>query len=223
MKKIEIIPAILPRDFAELEDKISYIKGSVKTVQVDICDGQFTPNPTWPYRKKDETFERILKEEDGLPGWEDINYEMDLMVNRPEEVVGDWLSAGAERIIIHAEAKGDLVKAIEIMKDKVEIGLALNIETSLGVIEPYMNDIQFVQCMGIGRIGFQGQSFDNKVIDKIKEIKAKYPKMIVSVDGGVSLENANSLIEAGADRLVVGSAIFGSDNVFEAISKFNHL
>ncbi len=219
MKKAEIIPAILPRDFSELEDKASLILGAVKNVQIDICDGQFVPNATWPYRKHDNNFDLLLSEDIGLPHWEEINYEFDLMVNNPEEVVSDWLRVGASRLIIHLESKGDISKAI-LIGGEVEIGLAINIETDIEKLEEFKDKIQFVQCMGIDKIGFQGQSFDDKVIQKIKAILTKYPDLTISVDGGVSLLNAPKLIEAGANRLVIGSAIFESDNSFEAIEKF---
>jgi ribulose-phosphate 3-epimerase len=145
------------------------------------------------------------------------------MVNKAEEVVDEWVSTGATRVIVHAEMKGDLAMAITKLKDRAEIGLALNIETAIDVIEPFKDEIQFVQCMGIDHIGFQGQKFDDEVINKIKEIKARYPQLPISVDGGVSLESAPKLIEAGANRLVVGSAIFDSDNVFDAIANFKRL
>jgi ribulose-phosphate 3-epimerase len=221
--KLEIIPAILPRDFTELEDKASLVQGAVKTVQIDICDGQFVPNATWPYKKHDDTFEKLLSEDLGLPFWENLNYEIDLMVNRAEEVAEEWVRAGASRIIIHVEMKGDLAKAISQIKDQVEIGLALNIETDIALIEKYIGDIQFIQCMGIDNIGFQGQSFDDKVIEKIKQIHSKYPELTISVDGGVSLDSAPRLIEAGANRLVVGSAIFNAENSFDAIEAFKKL
>ena len=220
MKKAEIIPAILPRDFSELEDKTSLILGTVKTVQIDVCDGQFVPNASWPYRKHDNNFDLLLSEDIGLPSWEEVNYEFDLMVNNPEEVVSDWLRVGASRIIIHLESKGDISKAIDLVAGEVEIGLAINIETDIDKLEEYKDKIQFVQCMGIDRIGFQGQTFDDKVIQKIKSIHAKYPDLVISIDGGVSLDNAKDLIMAGATRLVVGSAIFDSDNVFDAVEKF---
>jgi len=223
MKKVEIIPAILPKDFAELEDKVSLIKGFTKNVQVDICDGQFVPNATWPYRKTDDSFQKIIKEEEGLPGWESLNYEFDLMVNRPEDVVDEWVSAGALRIIIHAESKGDIAAALVKLEGRVEVGLALNIETPLDIVELHQNRLQFVQCMGIDHIGFQGQSFDDKVLEKIREVKAKFPDLLISVDGGVSLETAPKLIEAGANRLVVGSAIFNAENPLDAIQAFKRM
>lgn len=223
MSKIEIIPAILPKDFAEVEEKVGLVVGLVKTVQIDVCDGQFVPNATWPYRKKDDTFEKIKHEQEGLPQWQKLDFEIDMMVNRPEEVVEEWVQTGATRIIIHIEARGDVAKAVESISGRVEVGLAINIETPIEALQPFIGQIQFVQCMGIDRIGFQGQAFDDKVLDKIKEIRVKYPEMIVSVDGGVSLERAKKLIEAGATRLVAGSAIFNSDNLVEAIEKLRNM
>lgn len=223
MAKIEIIPAILPKDFAEVTEKIELIKGFSKQVQIDICDGQFVQNATWPYRKHDDNFDRILREEEGLPGWEELSYEFDLMVNRPEEIVDEWVKAGASRLILHAEAKGDLAAAIIRLSGVVEIGLAFDIESPLELLELHKDRIQFVQCMGIDNVGFQHQSFDDKVIGKVKLIKERYPDMAISVDGGVSLETAPKLIEAGADRLVVGSAIFNNDNPLDALQKFKSL
>lgn len=223
MSKIEIIPAILPKDFAELEDKVSLVQGSVKTVQIDVCDGQFVANATWPYKKHDDTFEKLLNEEAGLPFWEKVNYEIDLMVNRAEEVVEEWVRTGASRIIIHVEMRGDLALAISKIKDQVEIGLAINVETPIDIIDTYKDEIDFIQCMGIDNIGFQGQKFDAKVIEKIKLLRSKYPDLPISVDGGVSLDSAPMLIEAGATRLVAGSAIFNSENVFDAVEEFKSL
>ena len=222
-KRPEIIPAILPKDFAEVQEKIDLIKDFVKTVQIDVCDGQFVPSATWPYRKEDDSFEKIVKEEEGLPGWEKLNFEIDLMANKPEEKVEQWVQAGATRIIIHIEARGNIEGAIDILKDRIEIAVALNIDTPVSAIEPFKDKIQGIQLMGIDTIGFQHQPFDTKVIDKVKEVRAAYPDMSISVDGGVSLENGSALIEAGADRLVVGSAIFESDNYVDAVTNFKKL
>ena len=223
MSKVDIIPAILPMDFGELEDHIELIKGLVKVVQVDVCDGQFTGSASWPYRKHDDSFEKISKEELGLPGWESLNYEFDLMANKPEEIVDEWVSSGAMRVIVHAEAKGDIAAALLKLDGKVEVGLAMNIETSLDILELHQNRIQFVQCMGIDNVGFQGQAFDERAVAKVREIRSKFPDMTISVDGGVSFETAPKLIEAGVNRLVIGSAIFESDNYAEAIARFKKL
>jgi ribulose-phosphate 3-epimerase len=220
---MDIIPAILPKDFVDLEKHVEEIVGALPLVQIDICDGQFTPNPSWPYRKRDDNFEAIVREDRGMPAWEELEYEFDLMTNRPEEIVGNFVSAGAARIVIHAEAKGDIAKAIELLDGKVEIGLALNIETPLEAIEPFKEKIQYIQLMGIDRVGFQAQTFDDKVIARIKEAKEIYPYLAISIDGGVNLETAPLLQDAGADRLVIGSAIFEAENPLEAIEEFKNI
>jgi ribulose-phosphate 3-epimerase len=223
---VEIVPAILPRDFSEITEKVELVKGLVKTVQIDICDGHFVSSFTWPYKKHDNSFEKMLHEEDGLPDWQDIDYEFDLMVDDPENVVDDWVIIGATRIILHAEAKGDVAGAIKKIVGKVEIGLALNVDTSADIIDEIVSrggQIDFIQLMGIDHIGYQGQAFDERVIDKIKAVKKKYPDMPISIDGGVSLNNAGTLTNASADRLIVGSAIFESENPIEAVLKFKDL
>ena len=145
------------------------------------------------------------------------------MANRPEELVEDWVTSGAARIIIHVEAKGDIEKALVILEGRVDVGLALNEETLLNAIEKHRERINFIQLMGIDRIGFQHQPYDDKVLGRIKEARIMYPGMPISIDGGVSLETAPQLIAAGADRLVVGSAIFDSDNPTEALEQFKRI
>ena len=222
-KKIEIIPAILPMTFSEIEDRVSFVVGKVKSVQVDICDGKFVPNATWPCRKPDDTFNKIIKEEEGMPKWKELNYEFDLMVNDPETMVEYWVSAGASRIVIHIEAKSDVSKAIDLLQGKVEIGLALAVDTSLKSIELFRDRIQFIQLMGIDNVGFQHQSFDDKVLGRIREARTMYPEFPISVDGAVSLETAPLLIDSGVDRLVIGSAIWNTDNPVAAVDKFKKL
>ena len=145
------------------------------------------------------------------------------MANRPEDLVDTWVLAGAARVIIHAEATGDVARAVDILEGRVEVGLALAMETPLSTIEPLRDKVNFIQLMGIDNVGFQHQPFDEKVLGKIKEARIKYPGLPISIDGGVSLETAPELIAAGADRLVVGSAIFGSDNIIQAIEDFKAL
>ncbi len=223
-QKTQIIPAILPRDFAEIAEKVELVKGFVKNIQIDICDGHFVPSFTWPYKKHDDSFEKMLKEQEGLPDWQNIDYEFDLMVNKPEDVVDDWVAVGAARIIIHAEAKGDVVAAVKSLQGRAEVGLAFNIDTPVQIPEGIEADqVSFFQLMGIDRVGFQGQDFDAKVIEKIRSTKEKYPDIPISIDGGVSLETATKLLAAGADRLVVGSAIFNEENPIDAVMKFKSL
>lgn len=213
---MEIIPAILPRDFADLSEKIDLVKGFVTTVQVDICDGQFTPHATWPYKKADDNFAEILEEKQGMPAWQEIDFEIHLMTKNPEEIIGEWITAGAKRIIIHPKSTQKISECIAMMQGVVEIGLAFNINEDI-VLQP---GVDFIQLMGIDEIGEQGHVFNEAVIEKVHEVKDMYPDLPVSVDGGVTLENAPHI---HADRLVIGSAIFESENIPQTIDQFHSI
>ncbi|HLP44111.1 MAG TPA: hypothetical protein VK145_02425, partial [Candidatus Nanoarchaeia archaeon] len=227
---VEIIPAILPKSFDQLSEQMSEISGLARMVQVDVCDGVFVKNRTWPYvHANDPYFAEILKENGGFPYWEEIDFEADLMIKPTEEEVMKWVTAGAKKIIIHIESVENPKEFIEGLRKSlpdsdsmfhVEIGVALNPDTSIDALEPLMNHIDFVQFMGIAKIGYQGQPFENRVLEKITTLRARHPKVTISVDGGVNVETAPMLIDAGANRLVIGSAIFESGDIPGTIEFF---
>lgn len=223
-KKIEIIPALMVRDYRDLEEKVETFVGLVRYVQLDIMDGKFVPNRSWPHTPGDVHFKKIENEEEGLPSWNAIDFEVDLMVANPEQWVPRWVVAGARRIIVHVESMKDF-EAIRdaVPLDVVELGLALNTTTPLSALEPYLNRIEFIQCMGIEKIGFQGQPFDERVLDHVRKIRARLPHMPISVDGAVNFDTAQSLVEAGATRLVSGSAILESEDIVCAIRNLENL
>ncbi len=225
---IEIIPAILPQDLKELQTKIASVKDYVQTVQVDFCDGVFVPSRTWPYTGKDEDFfQRILNEEEGMPYWEDVNFEYDLMIVDATAHAEQFLKLGAKRLIFHIEGVPNIREYLEgldpYVREFTEIGLAINIDTPLSEITPHINNIDFVQCMGIAKIGFQGNPFDPKVIEKVAELHREYPDLVISVDGAVTLDTAPALVKAGATRLTSGSGIFKAEDIEARIREFQAL
>ena len=239
----EIIPAIIPESLADLEEKLALVENYVPVVQIDITDGRFVPTKSWPYHGAgyDDYFLAILKEDSGLPLWNKIDYEIDLMVKKPELVIDDWVKAGARRIIVHAESTIDIKEVLVNLNDRyssirnilvgVDFGVAININTSNQVVYDLLDTIDkeglplvdFVQFMGIDAIGFQGHELDRRVIDKIKELRSRYPDTIISIDGGVTEDNAEELVIAGVNRLVSGSAIFESDNPIQTLEYFKKL
>jgi ribulose-phosphate 3-epimerase len=232
---IEIIPAIMPKSYEDLENKLAHVASHTDFVQLDIMDGKFVKSRTWPYYTSDrESFENLLTESDGLPYWDKTNFEIDLMVQHPETVLDDWITAGVARLIFHVESISDMKPVFDALHTRfgylegknpdIEIGLALNIATPTDTILPYLEDIHFVQFMGIDTIGLQGQSFNDQVVDKIRDFHNAHPEFIISVDGGVDFDNAKLLAEAGAQRLVSGSVIFHgsvSDNILQFKSFFS--
>jgi len=240
----QIIPAILPKNYEDLKNKIAQVRGSVQSAQVDICDGIFVKNITWPFLSKasegndesflendfDAHFRQILNEEEGMPFWEDIDFELDLMVENATENFDIYTKLGAKRIIFHLEAVPDLeefknfLEGIDIyLRDILDIGVAISPDAPTENIFPLAPFIDFVQVMGIDHEGMQGEEFDKKCLDHIKKLKNKFPELKISVDGGVNFETAPLAIAAGADRLVIGSAIFNTDDIIDTIERFRSL
>ena len=219
-----IIPAIIGKDFNEVEVKALSVTGLVPWVHLDIMDGLFTPTESWPYLD--------IKE-----GPSDLQYidfirtdnlkaEVHLMVGHPEKNLSKWIEVGADRILIHYESANEgVLNGIldELESSEVEAGMVLKFETPIEGLDKFIDKLDVVQLMSIAHIGSYGQPFEEEIYDKIKSLRADYPGVIINVDGGVSLENAPKLIAAGADNLVVGSAIFGSENIPAAIKRFREI
>ena len=220
---VEIIPAILPKSFAGLQERLALIREAVRAVQVDVVDGIFAPNKTWPY-ESDERFEEIVSQEEGLPFWEDFDFEFDCMVSNPGLEIPKFLLAGASRVVVHGAGKNILDTLVTLQPQRAgdlgtQLGLALLPNDDAGVFAQYKELVDFVQVMGIAKVGFQGSEFDERALGLIASLRQNHPDLPIQVDGGVNLENARAIAGAGANRLVVGSAIFKSDDPRAAIKE----
>ena len=226
----EITPSVLVSDFSELNEKLAKFVNITDLVQIDICDGKFVPSVSWPMGRRDEgSVEAILNEEEGMPFWEQINFEFDLMVLNAHKQFEFFTRLGAKSIIFHleAETEKDFREFLESLdpyfKDNVSIGIALNTTTDIALLESFINYVDFVQCMGIEKIGFQGEEFDVRVLEQIQNLRAKYPELKISVDGSVNESTAPALLKAGANRLVIGSALLNSYDIRETFRDFQKL
>lgn len=214
MSKIEIIPAILPHSFADLQEHIDLLQGVAPRVQVDIVDGHYAHGKTWPY-KDAATFEKLVNEEHGLPSWDAVDYQFDLMVVDPAQEVMRYVTAGATQLVLHARSATTLA-ALQALVDRrdemgtfaVAAGIGLGSRSQPDELEPFESQFDFVQVMGIEHEGKQGQAFDKHALFLIERIRARYPLVPIQVDGGVTQETIPLLVAAGATRLVVGHAIF---------------
>jgi len=232
---VEVIPAILTDNFNELREQISRVVNVASFVQIDMCDGIFVPTMTWPFNElksgnKENNIDPILEEEEGLPFWDSLDFEFDLMVKNAHEQFDFFIRLGAKRIVFHIEAESDLNKFIEFLegidmytRENIQIGIALNSTTSIDILKPIISKVDFVQCMGIEHIGFQGEPFDERVLNQILNLRSLYPELIISVDGSVNEITAPLLVKAGANRLVIGSAIMQSYDIRESIKEFENL
>ncbi len=229
---LEIIPAIMPENYDDLMLKATRVRELVPLAQIDIMDGKFVASKSWPYREagtpSDPHFVSMAAQEEELPFFDELDYEIDLMIAEPERHIDEWLPLGASRLIFHIEAIKDheLFWAHDIWKEGardiggqkvVEIGLAITPGTPLESVLPYCDHVDFIQCMGISRIGYQGQPFDERVLVMVNTIRNAYSNLPISIDGGVSMDTAGDLVAAGATRLVAGSAIFGAEDVEAAV------
>lgn len=236
---IEIIPAILPKTYEDLKNKIALVRGHVPIVQIDICDGIFVKNTTWPFSNGsdikdtsglDMNFKRILDEQEGMPFWEDIDFELDLMVMDAVDNFDIYSKLGAKRMVFHVEAVGNLgefnnfLEGMDVYtREAIELGISLNIQTPLEKIFPLIGKVDFVQFMDMDNVGFQAQKFNEKVLEHIKTLKEKFPDVRISVDGGVNFENAPLILESGVSSLVIGSSIFNSEDIIGTIEEFKNL
>jgi ribulose-phosphate 3-epimerase len=228
-----IVPAILPTSRHDLDEKLARLVGIATEIQVDVVDGHFASPASWPYVGGFD-LAQLVAEGGTIPLFEQFHIEMDLMTQKPEEVTGSWIAAGATRILAHVESTNYLPQLVTDLRvkyghekgfanDFLSFGLALNIDTDLGLLEQYLDDIDYVQFMGIKNIGKQGQPFATEALNKIAVFRKKHPDMQIQVDGGVNFESAPLLLAAGVSRLVVGSALWKAPDLKEAYQRFVEL
>lgn len=228
---MEVIPAIMPKSYEDMRQKMAKVLESAKIVQIDLMDGVFVPERTFPFLGGDETIlNQIMDQEEGLPYWDMLEVELDLMVQNAHKNFDLYVSLGPKRIIFHIEAEGDKSEFIEFLegidpylKENIEFGVAISNDTPIEEIFPFIPHVSFVQCMGIENIGYQGEEFDERVLDRIKILKEKYPDLMISVDGSVNIDTINALKDAGAQRFVAGSAIFDSFSPNEEVNRLEEI
>ena len=216
---VEIIPAILPKSLADLKAHLERIRGVSRKVQIDLVGGGvFTWNRSWPYRDR-ASFTRMLTEEKELPYWTEFDIEVDLMVKGAKDIALTFVGLHAARAVVHAQLPGALeaARALSEYDDdgrpfSIGVGVALSAHAALDELRPFHPLIDFVQVMGIDHIGRQGEPPDphHHATELVVQLRKRFPELTIQVDGGVSLKTARALAKAGANRLVAGSAIFGS-------------
>ncbi len=225
----------MPDNFIDMRHKMGQILGAVPVVQLDIMDGRFVHDRTFPFNSGDEVDMAKLESEDGgMPYWQDVDVELDLMVRYAHKSFDRFMAFAPKRIIYHIEAEATNEKEMEEFKEyleavdmytreSVEFGIAIGNDTPIENIYPLIPFISFIQCMGIANIGYQGEAFDERVIDRIKILKEKFPDIEISVDGSVNEDTIERLIDVGVDRFVIGSAIFSDMDPRGKIKEFQNM
>lgn len=222
--KRELVPAVMPRSWGDLVGAARDVRGAVELLQVDIMDGLFVSQKTWPYPRRDNWMDSAG--EDGLPYWQELDYELDLMIAAPEETFAEWASLGPAAIVIHFEAVRDWGKLHSLLdehQEYMQFGLSFDDETPWDQVSKEMHGFDYVQCMGIDEIGAQGNPFSERVLDNIAAVQETHSGIMVSVDGSVNATTIPVLRDAGVSRFVVGSAVFGNSNPRSAIEQLESL
>ena len=206
MKNIKISPSILAADFSQLGKEIDNLeKGGADLIHVDVMDGHFVPNLT--------IGPPVIK---ALRKYTKLPFDVHLMIAPVHKYIKDFANAGSDIITIHPEATEDLEKSIFYIKElNKKVGVSLNPDTKINVIETHLNNIDLVLIMSVFP-GFGGQKFIPETIKKIKDLKKIKDKnnynFDIEVDGGVNFLNSKDIIKAGANILVSGTTIFKSNN-----------
>ncbi len=236
---MNIIPAILEASYQEIENKTDSVLHDTEKVHIDICDGLFVTRKTWPYSsvsnnriEEDFKIKKLLNEEIGLPNWDNVNYEFDLMVQNPNIQQEIWARIGANVLIIHPTSFKDESTMLDFIKEinsyMIDIIIAVTYDEYLSyeeVIKDLLNNKSIIslQIMTIKTIGSQGQKFDERCLALIEKIKTENPDFILRVDGGINTNNFSKILDLNVKEVVIGSAIFNSGNTRENLNYFKDL
>lgn len=213
----KLAPSILSADFSRLGEHVSLIeKGGADLIHVDVMDGHFVPNISFGAA--------VMK---SLNGKTDMNYDVHLMIEDPDKYLEDFVTDKTEYITVHQEACVHLHRTIQHIKSLgIKAGVSINPATPIGVLEDILGDVDMVLVMSVNP-GFGGQKFIPRALDKIKCLdqwrKEDGLDFLIEVDGGVTLDNAVEIAQAGADILVAGSAVFGAEDIVKRTEEFKAL
>jgi ribulose-phosphate 3-epimerase len=213
---IKIAPSILSANFARLEDEIKDVeRGGADYIHVDVMDGHFVPNITIG-----PLIVEAIRPVTNLP------LDVHLMIENPDQYIGAFAKAGADIITVHVEACTHLHRTIQQIKaEGVKAGVVLNPHTPVSMIEHVLEDVDLVLFMTVNP-GFGGQSFIHSVLPKISQVSSiieeRNLQVEIEVDGGVNSETSKLCIEAGANVLVAGSAIYNQKDRALAIANIRN-
>jgi len=199
---VKLAPSILSADFASLLKDVKAIENAgADYLHVDVMDGHFVPNISFGAP--------VLK---ALKGKTNLFVDVHLMIENPDQYIEDFVDAGADLINVHIEACRHIHRTLQLIKSYgVKTGITLNPGTPLSAIEAILPEVDMVLIMSVNP-GFGGQSYIESSTEKIKTlkkmIKDKDLNVLIEVDGGIKLTNVKQVVEAGADVIVAGSAVF---------------
>lgn len=215
--RIEIAPSILAANFARLADEVRGVEeGGADVIHVDVMDGHFVPNISIGI-----PVVACLRKATRLP------LDVHLMIDRPETYIDEFVRAGADRVLIHAEATVHLDRALAMIREAgAQAGAVINPATPVVMLGDVLDKVDTVLVMSVNP-GFGGQRFIPNAFEKIRQLnqwRSRYNASFrVEVDGGIDMENIAELAQAGVNTFVAGTSIFHTSDPAEATQKMRRL
>ena len=214
---LKLAPSILSADFSALAADVKKIEeGGADYIHVDVMDGHFVPNISFGAA--------VMK---SLNGKTSLPYDVHLMIENPDQYIGDFVTDQTEFITVHQEACVHLHRTIQNIRSKgVKAGVSINPATPVSTLECVLEDLDLVLIMSVNP-GFGGQKFIPQTLNKVKELaaikKERGLNFAIEIDGGVTLANAKEVMDAGVEIAVAGSAVFGAEDVVQRVKEFKQI
>ncbi|TXB63121.1 ribulose-phosphate 3-epimerase [Phaeodactylibacter luteus] len=215
--KHKVAPSLLAADFTRLAEEIQFINDSeADWLHLDVMDGRFVPNITFGMLMVDAARKICNKPLD-----------VHLMIEEPEKYISDFRKAGADIITVHIEACPHLHRTLQQIRETgAQAGVALNPHTPVSALEDVIEDLDLVCVMSVNP-GFGGQKFIYNTLPKLRRLKdlvtVRNAQVLIEVDGGVGLQNAEKILQAGADVLVAGSSVYKAEDPADAVARLKDI
>lgn len=209
-----LAPSILAADFSKLYEQVALIeKGGAHVVHVDVMDGHFVPNISFG--------SAVMK---SLAGKTALPFDVHLMIEDPDRYMEDFVTDQTEYITVHVEACPHLHRTVQHIKSLgIKAGVSLNPATPLSALDAIIEEIDMVLIMSVNP-GFGGQSFIPSSLKKISELREirdqRNPGLVIAVDGGISLDNIEVVLDAGVELVIAGSSVFGASDIEQRVTEF---
>lgn len=212
-----LAPSILSADFSKLGEQIALIeKAGAQVIHVDVMDGHFVPNISFGAA--------VMK---SLLGKTKLPFDVHLMIENPDQYLEDFVTKNTEVITVHEEACPHLHRTIQHIKSLgVRAGVSLNPATPISALDAIIEDVDLVLIMSVNP-GFGGQKFIPSTLKKIRDLKAlketRNPKLEISIDGGITIENIKTVTDSGVELVVAGSTVFGAPDIDKRVKELLEL